>query len=163
MERDWEARFYPERERYSKPGALTGLALPIIVVFVLWAILVFSIGFEDSMGRPRNSDLLGHVRGYSIALLPLLIPAFLIYKDWKAKRTVAAKRLRDLSSPVRNPMSYHGWSFPRRSPGASRLDMDFYWAGHISGRLGSDQPSRSDIRAKNPPELRLDSFRQPHD
>ena len=85
MEKDWEARFHPDRQPHSKPGVLTILALLLVVVFVLWAILMFGVGFQDSEGRPKNTDLSGNIRVYSISLLPFLLPSFLIAIDRKPR------------------------------------------------------------------------------
>jgi hypothetical protein len=49
-------------------GVLTVLALPLIVVFVLWAILMFGVGFQDSEGRPNVGSAAG--AGDSVSLLP---------------------------------------------------------------------------------------------
>ena len=54
------------------------VCLQTILIFLflicsLWAVSVISAGAEDSEGQSRNLSLAGNVRGYSLALLPLLI------------------------------------------------------------------------------------------
>jgi len=90
MEKDWSARFYPERRGTLKPGCLILITLPFFVFCVLWAIFTLLTGFEDSMGNPRNSDLLGHIGVYSIALFPfllLVLPALIIYKECRLRKS----------------------------------------------------------------------------
>jgi hypothetical protein len=84
MEKDWKARFEKVPLEYKGYfSVLVGLAL--FVICIPWTLFAIGIGFQDSMGAPRNSDLGGHVRVYTIALMPFLLPAFLLYQTWRSR------------------------------------------------------------------------------
>ena len=81
-DKDWNARFEVARPAYFVRAIVRALAIVLLAVCTLWAIVSFNMGFHDSMGNPRNSDLPGHVRVYTISLAPFILPAFVIYWDW---------------------------------------------------------------------------------
>jgi hypothetical protein len=84
MEKAWNARFEKVPLEYKGYfSVLVGLA--IFVICIPWALFVIGIGFEDSMGVPRNSGLGGHARVYTIALVPFLLPAFLLYRTFRSR------------------------------------------------------------------------------
>jgi hypothetical protein len=84
MEKDWNARF--EKAPLEFKGyipVVVGLAL--FLICIPWALFAIGLGFEDSMGVAKNSSLGGHIRVYTIALVPFLLPAFLLYRTFRSQ------------------------------------------------------------------------------
>jgi hypothetical protein len=73
-------------------GYLTTIAAALLVVMLPSAWLFLTIGFQDSMGNPRNNSLTDHLRVYAAAFAPLLIPSLLIYWDWRPSRRPKPER-----------------------------------------------------------------------
>lgn len=92
MEKDWSARFeassWENRHRRAKFQFLVVLLIITSPLSAGWAILGIRGGFQDSMGKPRNSDFRGHVRVYSRALTPLIVPISIAYGLWRMRKAV---------------------------------------------------------------------------
>jgi hypothetical protein len=66
-------------QRRFRRGYFITIAIALLFVLIPWAWFILMTGFQDSMGNPRNTTLAEHLYVYAVALMPLLVPAFLIY------------------------------------------------------------------------------------
>lgn len=84
QEKDWNARFVD-----SKPAHWGWFIVPSILLFALcslWALFALDMGFHDSMGNPRNENFLGHILVFALALVPFVVPGFLLWLGLRRRR-----------------------------------------------------------------------------
>src|SRR5258708_11765353 len=75
MKNDWDSRY-----------EIGGLAICLfLMICIFCAPFTIVMGFQDSMGVPRNTSLAGHIRVDLITLSPFLLPAFLLYRILRAR------------------------------------------------------------------------------
>ena len=75
----------PSGLRILRRWWLTMISIPLLAVCILWMVLMLSISFEDSMGRPRNTSVRDHVRVYAICGAPFLLPICLMVWEWRLR------------------------------------------------------------------------------
>jgi hypothetical protein len=98
MEKDWSARFENSNPKNWSQALYACFVILLVLLFLLctgWAFLGFATGFHDSTGRPRNSDLRGHIRVYTVALTPLIVTIAIAYAGWRRSKTVRNRRAKE--------------------------------------------------------------------
>jgi hypothetical protein len=60
------------------------LAIPFLYAVFMWEVLIWSLAFHNSMGNPRTPH---YERLIPFSLLPLPIPALILYWGWKPPKS----------------------------------------------------------------------------
>lgn len=59
------------------------LVIPFLYAVFMWEVLIWSVAFHDSTGNPRTPH---YERLIPFSLLPLPIPALILYWGWKRRK-----------------------------------------------------------------------------